>query len=68
MIFSELKAKLEESGYSDVKVKRWKSHDWLVFKHLPDITYGRIICTCRVEEVPGSSWEKHLSINNKEVR
>ena len=68
MEFSELKAKLEDQGYSDIEVTRWKQHDWLLFKKPPGITYGRLILTCRVENVPESSWDKLFTRNNKEVR
>lgn len=58
---------MEAYGYSDVKVKRWKKHDWLTFKHLPGITYFRIICTKRVEDVPNSSWENLFPVTNSGV-
>lgn len=58
MKLQEIIENMEKSGYSEVEVKRWKKHDWLLFKNPPEITYGRIICTCRVEEVPDSSWDR----------
>jgi len=70
MEFEQLKESMEKYGYSDVQVKRWKNHDWLLFKNPPNITYARIICTCRIEEVPDSSWMKLFrpSIFNGEER
>ena len=68
MKFSELKAKLEAKGYSGIDVTRWKNHDWLLFKHPPGITYGRLIPTSRVEDVPESTWDKLFTRNTSEKR
>ena len=52
----ELAAFLEARGYGLIEVKRWKDHDWVVFDKPPEITYGRLICSTRIEKVPNTSW------------
>jgi len=52
----ELDEYLKDNGYTPLKVDRYKNHDALYYSRPPQITYARLQLTCRVEEVPDSTW------------
>lgn len=55
MNHAELRRYLGARGYTLIELKRWKAHDWIVFKIPPNITYGRLILDCHLEDCPDAT-------------
>jgi len=64
--FEKLKRLMEDRGYCDISVKRWKNHDWLCFKDSARNTVKLFLKT-RVEQVPYITWVRLLGLPMGEI-
>ena len=64
----ELREFLESNGYTFNGVESYKKHDALYYSDPPQITYGRLQLTARVEDVPDQTWIDLFTRDTSEKR